>query len=292
MHLPVLFRSRIYQGQFGSGQFQSIYQPFQTWWFQVFTTIEWMGLGAAFAVAALLGLWQTRATVETASGDGVTVLIVTAVALGIWIATGFGIWLAGRHAAASARWTGPRKWQGWALVSALHVAQPMARAWGRLKGLWKLRGQRLVHPTTQQLYGNLSQRDTWLRNLTEYLANCGWMARPNTDWEDADIFVEGPGPVRLSLTSVYEEDLERAQHFVRYRVVGQWKPEYLAYAAGFAVLAGLCLTRPYLLPLTIPWTLAVFRILSARRCQADALAQLAEEVAEPLGMIPVEPRAS
>jgi len=55
LNLPVLFRSRIYQGQFGSGQFQSIYQPFQTWWFQMFTTIEWMGLGAAFAVAAVLG---------------------------------------------------------------------------------------------------------------------------------------------------------------------------------------------------------------------------------------------
>jgi len=230
-----------------------------------------------------------RPGVEFPPGESLTVLTVSALALAWWAATGVGAWLAGAHAVERGRWTGSRKWLGWALVSYLHLAQPVARAWGRLKGVWKLRGNRLKHPTTQQLYGNLSQRDSWLRNLTEYLANCGWKARPNTDWEDSDIFVEGPGPVRLSLTSVYEEDLERAQHFVRYRVGSQWKPMYLLYAAGFAILAGLCLTRIYLLPLALPWTLAVFRILSARRSQADALSQLAREVGDPLGMIPVEP---
>ena len=38
--LPSGFRPRLYQGRFGSAQFQSIYQPFLTWWFQIFTTAE------------------------------------------------------------------------------------------------------------------------------------------------------------------------------------------------------------------------------------------------------------
>jgi len=37
--LPAIFRPRVYQGQFGGAQFQSLYQPFLSWWFQVFTLI-------------------------------------------------------------------------------------------------------------------------------------------------------------------------------------------------------------------------------------------------------------
>ena len=54
--LPSLFRSRVYQGRFGSAQFQSLYQPFQAWWFQVFTTAEWQLLSWFGALAAVLTL--------------------------------------------------------------------------------------------------------------------------------------------------------------------------------------------------------------------------------------------
>ena len=289
LHFPVLFRSRIYQGQFGSAQFQSIYQPFRMWWFQMFTTVEWMGLALAFTMAAALGLGQVTGATGRDPGAVVIVLLLSGSAVGMWAATASSALLAGRHAVNAARWTGASQWKGLLLVSALHIAQPLARAWGRLMGNWKLLGSRLIHPTKLRLYGNLGQRDAWLRNLNEYLQTCGWVARPNDDWEDSDLIVEGPGPVRLTLTSVYEDDLAHAQHFIRYQVRTRWKPPYLAAAAGFVLLTVLCLSQWYLLPLVVPWVLGALRILRARGTQSDALSQLALEVAKPLGMIPVEP---
>ena len=289
LHLPILFRSRIYQGQFGSGQFQSIYQPFRMWWFQMFTTVEWMGLALAFSAAAAIGMvhWTSGAAYTPVSQA--TILLIAGGAVGMWTATVSAALVAGRHAVDAARWDGEKQWRGLMLVAALHIAQPLARALGRLKGWWKLKGARLKHPAAMQMYGNLNQRDTWLRRLDEYLRICGWVARTNNDWEDSDLIVDGPGPVRLSLTSVYEEDLEHGRHYVRYQVRSQWKSRYLMLGGGFAVLAALCATQVYLLPLVVPWLLGAFRILGARQTQSDALSQLALEVAEPLGMVPVEP---
>ena len=44
------------------------------------------------------------------------------------------------------------------------------------------------------------------------------MAVHCTQVDDADIEVLGPGPYKLKLCSVYEEDLQRALHYIRYRV--------------------------------------------------------------------------
>jgi hypothetical protein len=127
-----------------------------------------------------------------------------------------------------------------------------------------------------------------LRHLEKHLHNCGWIAKTNSDWEDFDVEVEGPGPVRLKLISVYEEDLERAQHYVRYRVETKWKPSYLLKSVLLAGLFGLCLSKIYLLPLALPLGFALFRLARARRIQSDAFSQLAMECAEPLGMVPVK----
>ncbi|MDB6020356.1 MAG: glycosyl transferase family 2 [Pedosphaera sp.] len=278
LELPVLFRSRIYQGQFGSAQFQSIYQPYQTWWFQIFTTIEWMGLTGTMFLSALLALafspWGLI-------GLALPALLMLAVTAGSAI-------FAGRQAARNKRWSGSERWKAGCLVAFLHLAQPFARAWGRLKGCWSLRNERIAHPDSRQLYGNLSQRDSWLRHLQEHLCNCGWIAKTNTDWEDFDLHVEGPGPVRLTLASVYEEDLERARHFVRYRVQARWKPAYVLKGLFLAGLLGACLTKLFLLPLALPLAFAVFRLARARKIQTAALSQLAMECATPLGMVPVE----
>ena len=278
IELPVLFRSRIYQGQFGSAQFQSIYQPYQTWWFQIFTTIEWMGLAAATMLAASLA-WMI---------SPLPAAFLTLLAAGMCGAMFGAALLAGCDAARAKKWRGSERWRAAALVAFLHLAQPAARAWGRLKGWFAVRSERIEHPATNQIYGNLSQRDAWLRHLEEHARNCGWDAKTNGDWDDFDLKVEGPGPVRLNLASVYEEDLERAQHFVRYRVTATWKPSYLIKIGLLAVLLGWCLSRIYLWPIAAPLTFALVRLVRARKFQTIALAQLATECATPLGMIPVK----
>ena len=52
--LPFVFRPRIYHGFFCGAQFQSLYQPFLTWWFQIFSTVEWLGITACTFAAGLL----------------------------------------------------------------------------------------------------------------------------------------------------------------------------------------------------------------------------------------------
>jgi glycosyltransferase involved in cell wall biosynthesis len=289
VELPALFRSRIYQGQFGSAQFQSIYQPFQNWWFQIFTTIEWMSFAAMFALCAVLGIFKLADDSQywfQAVGPSLGLLAIAGLMGGASVIAAL---LAGRCAVASKQWRGMDKWKGFLLVSFLHLAQPVARTWGRLKGWWQLRGERFHYPASQQLWGNLSQRETWLGRLETQLRNCGWIARTNTDWESSDITVEGPGPVRLAMLSVCEENLERAEHYVRYRIAAQWKPAQLVKLAGLIAVFGICAFQVYLLPLAAPLAYGIFRQIRAKQFQTAALSQLALECAGPIGMIPVEP---
>jgi len=89
---------------------------------------------------------------------------------------------------------------------------------GRLKGWWHARRTPNEFAADQRLYGNLTQREAWLNRLEEHLNACGWIARPSCSWDEADLDVLGPGPYRLQLTSVYEENIEESRHFVRYRI--------------------------------------------------------------------------
>src|SRR6267378_2183155 len=77
--------------------------------------------------------------------------------------------LAASRAARAKQWR-PSEWRNarW-LIAFLHLAQPFARAWGRLKGWWTLRDERIDYPAANHVYGNLSQRDAWLRHLEEHL---------------------------------------------------------------------------------------------------------------------------
>jgi GT2 family glycosyltransferase len=274
---PVLIRSRVYQGQFCSAQFQSIYEPFQRWWFQIFTTIEWMGLAGAVCASAAVALFLAPLA---AAG-----LIPLAAAM--WGSTLGCAMLASWQALRAKRWSDADAKKARRLVAFLHLAQPLARAWGRLKGWWALRDERIEYPASTQLYGNLSQRDTWLRRLHQHARGCGWVVRTNGDWESFDVEMNGPGPLRLTLTSVYEEDLEHAKHYVRYRIQAKWKPFSIFKGFLVAVLLGLCLTRMFLWPLAVPLGFAMYLLFRARRIQTAALSQLAMECAEPLGMVPV-----
>lgn len=290
LDLPLLFRSRIYQGQFGSAQFQSIYQPFRTWWFQLFTTVEWMGLCATLTASATLAMVKPSVATPPSASFGVSAGLLLAAFL-MWSATLGAAVLAGYQGVRTKRWQEFMRIKAGALIAFLHLAQPLARGWGRFQGCWAVRKERFEHPATVRLWGNLTQRETWLHRLQEQLCHCGWLARAGGNWDDFDLKVEGAGPVWLTLTSLCEEDLERGHHFVRYRIQSRWKPASLVKAALLIALSGFCLTKPFLLPLAIACSFAVVRILRARQTQTRAISQLALECGEPLGMTPVEPLA-
>jgi O-antigen biosynthesis protein len=278
MDLPAIFRARVYQGQLGSAQFQSIYQPYRSWWFQLFTTVEWMGLAGAMLASAALAWMSSRWSMAA----------ILPMAVGMWAATFGSALLVARKAAGERSWQASEWRKAQWLIPFLHLAQPLARAWGRLKGWWVLRDERIEYPAANHLYGNLTQRDAWLRQLQEHLHHCGWVARLNNEWEDFDLLVTGPGPVRLKLASVCEEDLEHAQFYVRYRIQATWKPWYVLQGVLLAVLLGCCLSKAFLWPLALPLVFGMFWLVRAKGTQTTALSQLAMECAEPRGMIPVK----
>ena len=269
--LPFVFRPRVYRGFFASAQFQALYQPFLTWWFQIFSTAEWLGLTTCSLLTGLLA--------PGLLGVGMLSLSALMVAL----TTGASL-LAGWRAVKTKRWQGVARWRGLALVSLLHILQPLARAIGRVKGRWRLRKQPLEFPAGELLAGDLIKRDVWLHRLLAHMKSCGWIARAANEWDNADIEVLGPGPYTLRLTSVYEEHLEHSRHYVRFHVEAKMKPQApLVVATLMAALIGITQAL-YLAPLAIPITVVLVRYVRARKQMIGAVSQMAMDCGWPIGM--------
>jgi len=116
------------------------------------------------------------------------------------------------------------------------------------------------------------------------MKSCGWVARPCSEWDDADIEVLGPGPYVLRLCSVYEEDLQRGLHQVRYRVTAKMKLHAPLIVAGLmAALIGITQAL-YLSPLAIPIVIVLRRYVRARKTMMSAVSQMAMECGWPVGM--------
>jgi glycosyltransferase involved in cell wall biosynthesis len=276
--LPRLFRSRVYQGRFGSAPFQALYQPFQAWWFQVFTTVEWQALSWCGLMAAALTL---------AIGSLPQGIFALVVALMMMLATAGAAAVPAIHAVRRQRTLREHRARAFFLITGLHVMQPLARAWGPVVGWWATRGWR-PYLVEQRVYGNLAQREVWLERLERHLLDCGWACRPSSDWDTADLDVLGPGPYRLQLCSVYEDDVEHGRHFVRFRVTARakrWLP--LVWLAMAAAVPAFVLA-PTLLPLAAPLGVLAWALARCKRYMQSAVSQLATECAEPLGMIKAE----
>lgn len=273
--LPVVFRPRIYRGQFCAAQFQSLYQPFLTWWFQIFSTAEWVVLTACGWASGLLSL-----------GAGPRWLGMTLIALSTamtLLSLGASL-LAGWRGVTMKRWQGLTRWRALGLVALLHLLQPLARTWGRLQGRWTLRRSTLVFPDGDLLEGDLVKREIWLRHLLAHMKSCGWVARPCNEWDDADIEVLGPGPYTLKLSSVYEEDLQRALHQIRYRVTSKMKLQAPLVVGGLMAILVALTQALYLAPLALPVILVLNRYVRARRAMTQAVSQMAMECGWPVGM--------
>ncbi|MEX2214878.1 MAG: glycosyltransferase [Phycisphaeraceae bacterium] len=276
--VPLLFKPVVYQGLFGGGMFQSIYQPFLNWWFQIFTTAEWQMLSWCVLAAGVLGLMMSPL-----SG---AILLSLATAM---IATTVGVaMIPASHAVKTHRWRGLQRAKGFLLVTTMHILQPLVRAAGYLRGLWDTRGAPDPTPPVERVWGNLAQRQEWLDRLQDHLRACGWICKPSEPWSETDIDVEGPGPCRVTLCSTYEENLEKGRHYVRFRVEAKRKRILPLLWTMLTLALPLFVLFPFLLPLALPWAFAVKRLADARRFMIAAVAQLASECAEGLNMPKVE----
>jgi hypothetical protein len=166
----------------------------------------------------------------------------------------------------------------------LHLLQPMARTVGRIKGRMSLRKAPPMFSDADLLEGDLAKREVWLNKLLEHMRSCGWVARRSSEWDNSDIEVLGPGPYTLKLTSVYEEDLQRALHYVRFRIEPKMKLHApIVVALIMAALVGLTQVL-YLAPLALPLVWVLTRFVQARKQMVQAVSQMAMECGWPIGM--------
>jgi cellulose synthase/poly-beta-1,6-N-acetylglucosamine synthase-like glycosyltransferase len=279
--LPFVFRPRVYRGFFGSAQFQALYQPFLTWWFQIFSTAEWLVLTVCSLCTGLLAHWSGVGLLATAMFAATGLMFVLTVGAAL---------LAGWRAVKVKRWHGRQLWHGLALVGLLHVLQPLARAVGRVQGRGRLRKEPLEFPAGDLLAGDLTKRHLWLQRLLAHMKSCGWVARPASEWDDADIEVLGPGPYTLRFTSVYEEHLEHGRYYVRYRVEAKMKLQAPLVVAGL-MAALIAITQAlYLAPLAVPIVVTLVRYVRARKVMIAAVSQMAMDCGWAAGMPKTEYR--
>lgn len=275
--LPGILRPRVYQGRFGGAPFQAIYQPYQIWWFQVFTTAEWQVLSWCVLLTSLFSL----------PTSGAMAIMLGLIAIGMALATVASAALPAVHAVRVKRWLGKRRRQGLAMITWLHITQPLARAYGHALGWWRTRGAP-DYPPARILFGNLSQRDVWLERVLRHLTACGWVCRPCSDWGIADIDILGPGPYALQLCSVYEDDVENGRHFIRFRVTSKQKSWVPLVWVGLVASTAFVFQTPSFVPLLLPVMFVAWGMRRARRSMLSGVSQLAAECAEPLGMVAAE----
>ena len=272
--MPFLFQSRVYQGSFCGEQFQSVYQPFLNWWIQIFTAVEWQVVTFGLLLSGAVGLAIGAVGVATALALGSVMLSMS---IGSAI-------LCALHSSYRKPWRGAARVRGVTLVAWLHFVQPLARASGRLRGWWSERGTQYRYPECQRLYGNLLQRSQLLEGLQVHLRMCGWVAQPADEWSDHDLEIPGPGPYRLFLTTVYEDDVAHSVHYVRYRITATMKWHAPVAVGGILLgLAGIAFV-PSFLPVAPALLFIGRKFLTAKRSMTNAVSQLTAEYAEVLGM--------
>jgi O-antigen biosynthesis protein len=203
-----LTRPRVYHGIFGSAPFQSLYQPAAGWLAYLYQTPEWYALLGLLALMAAFAPW---------------LLLVPVSALALRIVQ---VLQAGAVTQLDPRLSRLRRWKLQMLVAVLHFLQPLARAYGRLRG-----GLGLFRPTgvpagegatpidlpvrlqyglhrrlTLAYWGQGAQeKETLLKELMERLQSSRCVTSPDSGWEAWDLHVSQGLIARAILLAAVED---------------------------------------------------------------------------------------
>lgn len=199
-HSPVTSRHEtVYHGTWGSGLFQSIYQPAPGFFAALPLMPEWFLVVAALAALSLLGLaWKPLLWFASP-------LLVLAV--GVLIAQASAS--ASKAHFTSAPRTGLKRLKLWSLTAFLHLMQPLARLKGRLRfglTLWRKRGASgfsIPRPRTSMLWSEDWQTaDARLLALEDGLRRRGACVVRGGDFDRWDLEVRGGllGSARVLMT--------------------------------------------------------------------------------------------
>ncbi len=284
----VMRRPVIYHGIFGSGWFQTLYQPQPTGVLSFFSSLE-------YHVLVTLPLLVLAPTFHV-----VIPILIASVALsaGVCIAAG---WQAGLP------WN-MRRWWSRPLVALLYFLQPIVRGWARYQGWLALKPAMLEARETldsvslrdsEQSLGKVSfltdqqtTRFQFVAAILERLDRKGWPNKSDTGWSDYDLEVLGRwAHLRLATAA---EDYAKDKRLLHCRLRAGWslqgKAAFWAALGVELIVAGFLggLFRPvWLLLLTMPvfwWFLA-----REKRKLQSLMVVFLDELAKEQGMIKVPP---
>ncbi|HEY0080871.1 MAG TPA: glycosyltransferase [Pyrinomonadaceae bacterium] len=259
-------RSRIYQGTWGSGLFQSIYEPAPGTLVSLPLMPEWYLVIAALVFVSLLGLWWTPLLVA---------LPTLVFALGALLLQAVSSTRKAHFTSRPA--TRLEHFKLHALTALFHLMQPLARLRGRIRfGLtpWRRRGTSgLVWPAarTETIWSETwHEADERLRTLEESLRGAGACVLRGGDFDAWDLEVRGGmlGSVRVQMMT---EEHGGGKQLARFRARPRSSQRVLAIWLLFVVL-------PVLAALDGAWmvgfVLATVALLFALRAFAECAAAM------------------
>jgi GT2 family glycosyltransferase len=225
-------RSRIYHGTWGSSLFQSVYEPSRGLLSALPSMPEWYLLIALLATVSALGaFWQPLLVALPLFGAALGTAVARAV-------------IAARSAASTApapRGRARLRFAG--VIALLHLIQPPARLWGRVRhGLtpWRRRGNAgiaLPWPRTRALWSEQGQPpERWLGTIEASLRSSGATVLRGGCYDAWDLEVRG-GPLgSVRIRSLVEEH-GRGRQFVRLHSRPRMRPFGLVVSATALALA-------------------------------------------------------
>ena len=231
--LPLLRRPMVYHGVWGNAPFQSIYEPAPGTFLSVFQMPEFHLVVAGLLVLGTLGLLWTPLALAVP-------LLVLAVGGLVAQATASGLRarfpIEPRSRLQRLRWVG--------LTSILHLIQPAARLWGRLRGSAPTaprqgpKGFALPTPRTGSLWSEHWQvPDLWLESFEAALRATEASVARGGHFDSWDLEV-GSGPFGVIRTCMAVEDHDGGQ-LVRMRAWPRIATPVIVTTAALGALAGL-----------------------------------------------------
>ncbi|MGH9851222.1 MAG: glycosyltransferase, partial [Blastocatellia bacterium] len=262
-------RRRIYQGTWGSAPFQSIYQPAPDGLWSLPMRPEWHLIVVALAAIAALGaLWRPLALA----------LPLLALAVGAsFMQAGLSAAQAPFTSASSrARVT---KVKLHTLTAFLHLLQPMARLYGRLRsGLtpWRWRGVRSLAPPWPRAFTIWSESwqapDERLKSVEASLRAAGAVVLRGGDYDRWDLEVRG-GMFGAARTCMASEDHDAGRQLVRFRSWPRLSPKGIVLTLLFAALStGAALDHAWVACATLSAGALLLILFTLRECAGASAA--------------------
>jgi O-antigen biosynthesis protein len=194
-------RARIYHGTWGSGLFQSVYQPRSGLLAALPSLPEWYFVIAALAALSALGaVWQPM----------LFLIPLLALAIGVLLAAPFVA--AARASFASVPLTRSARLRLRSVTALLYLIQPLARLWGRLQyGLtpWRRRGRNGVGAPSARSWTIWSEQwrppEQWLAAVEEGLRANGATVLRGGHFDRWDLEVRGGARGSVRIRALVEE---------------------------------------------------------------------------------------